>query len=152
MLARTHADAVHTGEQTVIVPLTEYDFLKRALVAHSGKEAIVCGNTRLTYGQFGRRVNQWANAIRGLGVQKGDRVAMLSQNCHRVLEAFFGTPLLGSILMPLNFRLLPDHFHYILHHCGEQMAVAPRRLKPLIGGARSPPEKDNHEGPAASDG
>ena len=79
----------------MIVPLNEYDFLKRALVAHSNKEAIVCGDTRLTYAQFGERVNRWANAMSKLGVQKDDRVAMLSQNCHRVLEAFFGTPLLG---------------------------------------------------------
>ena len=88
----------------MIVPLNEYDFLKRALVAHSTKQAIVCGDVRLTYQQFGERVNRWANAMRELGVTKGDRVAMLSQNCHRMLEAFFGTPLLGSILMPLQPR------------------------------------------------
>ena len=76
----------------MIVPLNEYDFLKRALVAHSNKEAIVCGDTRLTYREFGKRVNRWANSMRKLGVEKGDRVAILSQNCHRVLEAFFGTP------------------------------------------------------------
>ena len=86
----------------MIVPLNEYDFLKRALAAHSTKEAVVCGKTRLTYRQFGERVNRWANLMASLGIAKGDRVAVLSQNCHRVLEAFFGTPLLGSILMPLN--------------------------------------------------
>ena len=90
----------------MIVPLNEYDFLKRALVVHSNKEAVVCGDLRLTYREFGERVNRWANAMRELGVEKGDRVAILSQNCHRILEAFFGTPLLGSILMPLNFRLV----------------------------------------------
>ena len=120
----------------MIVPLSEYDFLKRALVAHSGKEAVVCGNTRLTYGQFGRRVNQWANAMRGLGIQKGDRVAMLSQNCHRVLEAFFGTPLIGSILMPLNFRLVPDDFDYILNHGGAKVLVVEEGLTHLIDSIR----------------
>ena len=116
----------------MIVPLNEYDFLKRALVAHSSKEAVVCGDTRLTYRQFGARVNQWANAMRGLGIQKGDRVAMLSQNCHRVLEAFFGTSLLGSILMPLNFRLVPDDFDYILNHGGAKVLVVEEGLTHLI--------------------
>ena len=102
----------------MIVPLNEYDFLKRALVVHANKEAVVCGDLRLTYRQFGERVNRWANAMRALGVEKGDRVAILSQNCHRILEAFFGTPLLGSILMPLNFRLVSDDFEYILNHGG----------------------------------
>jgi fatty-acyl-CoA synthase len=120
----------------VIVPLSEYDFLKRALVAHSTKEAIVCGGTRLTYSQFGERVNRWANAMRSLGVEKGDRVAMLSQNCHRVLEAFFGTPLLGSILMPLNFRLVPDDFDYILNHGGAKVLIVEEGLTHLIDSIR----------------
>lgn len=116
----------------MIVPLSELDFLKRALVAHASKEAVVCGDLRLTYRQFGRRVNRWANAMRGLGVEKGDRVAILSQNCHRLLEAFFGTPLLGSILMPLNFRLVSDDFEYILNHGGAKVLVVEEGLTHLI--------------------
>jgi fatty-acyl-CoA synthase len=116
----------------LIVPLSEIDFLKRALVAHASKEAVVCGDLRLTYRQFGQRVNSWANAMRGLGVEKGDRVAILSQNCHRLLEAFFGTPLLGSILMPLNFRLVPDDFEYILNHGGAKVLVVEEGLTQLI--------------------
>jgi len=120
----------------VIVPLNEYDFLKRALVAHSNKEAIVCGDARFTYRQFGERVNRWSNAMSSLGIQKDDRVAMLSQNCHRVLEAFFGTPLLGSILMPLNFRLVPDDFEYILNHGGAKVLIVEEGLTDLIDSIR----------------
>ena len=116
----------------MIVPLNEYDFLKRALVTHASKEAIVCGDTRLTYGQFGERVNKWANAMKALGIGKGDRVAMLSQNCHRILEAFFGTPLLGSILVPLNFRLVPDDFEYILNHAGAKIIIVEEGLSHLL--------------------
>ena len=130
------SNELYPGGFIVIVPLNEYDFLKRALVAHSSKEAVVCGNTRLTYGQFGQRVNRWANTMRSLGIQKGDRVAMLSQNCHRVLEAFFGTPLLGSILMPLNFRLVPDDFDYILNHGGAKVVIVEQGLTHLIDSIR----------------
>jgi len=129
--------AIDIWRCSVIVPLNEYDFLKRAMVAHSSKEAIVCGATRLTYEQFGKRVNQWANAMRALGIQKGDRVAILSQNCHRVLEAFFGTPLLGSILMPLNFRLVPDDFDYILNHGGAKVLIVEEGLTHLIDSIRN---------------
>jgi fatty-acyl-CoA synthase len=131
MLSRSR-QPIHPEAMIVIVPLNEYDFLKRALVAHSSREAVVCVDTRLTYAQFGQRVNRWANAMRKLGVQKEDRVAMLSQNCHRVLEAFFGTPLLGSILMPLNFRLLPDDFEYILNHGGASVVIVEEGLTDLI--------------------
>jgi fatty-acyl-CoA synthase len=116
----------------VIVPLNEYDFLKRALVAHRTKEAVVCGGLRLTYAQLGERVNRLANALGALGVGKGDRVAMLSQNCHRMLEAFFATPLLGSILMPLNFRLVTDDFQYILNHGGAKAVIVEEGLTHLI--------------------
>ena len=116
----------------MIVPLNEYDFLKRAVVAHSSKEAVVCGPTRLTYGQLAERVYRWANLMRSLGVEKGERVAILSQNCHRVLEAFFGTPLNGSILMPLNFRLVPDDFLYILNHGGAKVVVVEQGLEHLV--------------------
>jgi len=128
----------------VIVALNEYDFLNRALVAHSSKEAIVCGSTRLTYRQFGERVNRWSNAMSGLGIQKGDRVAMLSQNCHRILEAFFGTPLLGSILMPLNFRLVPDDFEYILNHGGAKVLIVEEGLTNLIDSIRDKLETVEH--------
>ena len=106
----------------MIVPLNESDFLKRAVTVYGDCEAVVCGEHRFTYRQFNDRVNQWANLMRNFGVKKGDRVAVLSQNCHRMLEAFFGTPLLGAILMPLNFRLIPDDFNYILNH-GEAKVV-----------------------------
>jgi fatty-acyl-CoA synthase len=116
----------------VIVPLNEYDFLKRALVVHADREAVVSGDLRLTYRQFGERVYQWANLMRGLGVQKGDRVAILMPNSHRILEAFFGTAILGSILMPMNYRLVPDDFEYILNHGGARVLIIEEELAPLI--------------------
>lgn len=136
MLTRARVEQLPRRSSIVIVPLNEYDFLKRALVAHSNKEAVVCGDTRLTYRQFGERVNRWSNAMSRLGIQKDDRVAMLSQNCHRVLEAFFGTPLLGSILMPLNFRLVAGDFEYILNHGGAKVLIVEEGLTGLIDSIR----------------
>jgi fatty-acyl-CoA synthase len=121
-----------TGGFAVIVPLNEYDFLKRALVVHADKEAIVSGPLRLTYKQFGERVNRWANLMRALGVEKGDRVALLMPNSHRLLEAFFGASLLGVVLMPLNFRLTSDDFDYILNHGGAKVLLIEEELAPLI--------------------
>ena len=128
----------------MIVPLNEYDFLKRALVAHAAKEAVVCGELRLTYAQFGERVRRWANAMRALGITKGERVAVLSQNCHRMLEAFFGAPLVGAILMPLNFRLVPDDFEYILNHGGARVVVVEDGLTHLLDPLRERLETVEH--------
>lgn len=116
----------------MFVPLNEYDFLKRALAVYPDREAVVCGDVRLTYRQFGDRVNAWAHVMRSLGVQKGDRVAILSQNCHRMLEAFFGAPSIGAVLMSLNFRLLPSDFEYILNHGEARVIIVEAGLEHLI--------------------
>lgn len=121
----------------MLVPLNEYDFLKRAVTVYGDSEAVVCGEHRFTYHQFNDRVNQWANLMRNFGVKKGDRVAILSQNCHRMLEAFFGTPIIGSILMPLNFRLIPDDFNYILNHGEAKVVIVEEGLTHLIDEIRS---------------
>src|SRR5262249_1593884 len=50
----------------------------------------------------------------------------------RVLESFFGSALLGTILMPLNFRLVPDDFEYILNHGGAKVVIVEEGLSDLI--------------------
>ena len=121
----------------MIVQLSEYDFLKRALAAFPDQEAVVCGSHRFTYREFGARVNRWAQAMRLLGVRHGERVAILSQNCHRVLEAYFGAPLIGAISMPINFRLVPSDFEYILNHGGAKVLLVESGLTPLIDQIRA---------------
>jgi fatty-acyl-CoA synthase len=116
----------------VIVPLNEYDFLKRALAVYGDCEAIVSGDLRLTYNQFGQRVNRWANLMRSLGVKKGDRVAIISQNDHRMMDGFFGSPLIGSIYMPINFRLIAGDFEYILNHAEAKILIVEDWLAPAI--------------------
>ena len=105
------------------IPITELDFLKRALAAFGEKEAIVCGNVRLTYNEFGERTRRYANMLKALGLEKGDRVAILSQNCHRMLEAYFGAPQIGVVSVPMNFRLVPADFDYIINHSGARVLI-----------------------------
>ncbi|HZS46145.1 MAG TPA: fatty acid--CoA ligase [Blastocatellia bacterium] len=114
------------------VPVGELDFLKRALAVYPDKEAVVCGNHRFTYRQFGERVNQWAQSMLGLGVRPGDRVTVLSQNCHRMLEAYFGAPTIGAIIMPVNFRLVPGDFLYMLNHSEAKVIIVEEGFTHLI--------------------
>ncbi len=97
------------------IPLTPVRFLERALKIYGHKTAVVCGNRRFTYAQYGERVNRLSNALLSLGASKGDRIAYLGYNCHRLLEAFYGVPQIGAVLEPLNIRLVPDDFKYILN-------------------------------------
>jgi len=128
----------------MIVPLNEFDFLKRALAVYADKEAVVCGAHRFTYRQLGERVNRWSNAMRWLGIGKGERIALLSMNCHRMLEAFFGAAQSGIIGMPMNFRLMPEDFLYILNHGGAKALIVEVGLEHLIEPIRGQLETVKH--------
>ncbi len=128
----------------MIVPLSEYDFLARALRVYGDREAIVSGDLRLTYRQFGERVNRWANLMTSLGVRKGDRVAIISQNDHRMLDGFFGATLLGAIYMPINFRLIASDFSYILNHAEAKVLIVEDWLAPMIEQIRSELQSIEH--------
>ena len=83
------------------------ELLGKARRLYPRKEAIICGDQRWTYAEFGERVNRLSSALTSLGVGKGDRVAILHRNCHRYLESYFGVVQIGAALVPMNYRLSP---------------------------------------------
>ncbi|HEY5868183.1 MAG TPA: long-chain-fatty-acid--CoA ligase, partial [Candidatus Tectomicrobia bacterium] len=98
--------------------------------------AVVDGARRYTYRGLEARVHRLANALRHLGVAQGDKVAVLSPNSHRMLEAFFAVPQLGAVLAPLNFRLTTPEFAYILEHAEAKLVLVDweyaHQLAPLV--------------------
>src|SRR5215470_14378567 len=97
------------------IPLTPIRFLRYAEQQSPRRTAVVCGKERFTYAQFAGRVSKLAGALRKAVVQTGDRVAFLSTNCHRLLEAYYGVIEAGAVLLPLNIRLPPQELAYILN-------------------------------------
>ena len=85
------------------LPLTPVRFLRYSVQQFPRKTAVVCQDLRFTYAEFGDRVGRLAGALRAAGVKPGDRVAFLSLNCHRLLEAYFGVLEAGCILLPSIF-------------------------------------------------
>ena len=99
-------------------PLTPLEFARRTRRLYSDREAVVDGDLRLDYGQFFDRADRWSAALQGLGVRAGDRVAYIAPNTHAQLESFYAVPQLGAVLVPINYRLTPDDFVYIINHSG----------------------------------
>lgn len=119
------------------IVLTPMRFLERTVRIYGKKPAVVCGDERFSYLDFGQRVNQLANGLLKMGVAKGDRISYLGYNCHRLLEAFFGAPRIGAVLLPLNIRLLPDDFEYILNESTPRVLFLDRDFIPRIEAIRS---------------
>ena len=105
-------------------PLSPVDFARRTRRLHGSREAVVDGELRLTYEQFFDRCNRWSSALQGLGVTQGDRVATIAPNTHAQLEAFYAVPQLGAVLVPINYRLTPEDFVYIVNHSGATVVCA----------------------------
>src|SRR6516225_976923 len=106
------------------MPLTPMDFARRARQLYADREAVVDGDLRLTYVQFLERCNRWSATLQALGVRQGDRVAYIAPNTHAHLEAYYSVPQIGAVLVPINYRLLPDDFEYIINHCSAKIVCA----------------------------
>jgi fatty-acyl-CoA synthase len=107
-------------------------FLRRAARLFPDRTAVVDGQRRYTYRTLAARVNRLSNALQHMGVDKGDKVAVLSPNSHRMLEAFFAVPQLGAILTPLNYRLTTREFEYILAHSEAKVVLVDWEFAPQL--------------------
>ncbi len=105
-------------------PLTPLDFARRARKLYGDREAVVDGELRLTYEQFFDRCDRWSARLQLLGVKKGDRVAYIAPNTHAQLESFYAVPQIGAVLVPINYRLTPDDFVYLINHSGARVVCA----------------------------
>src|ERR1017187_8831067 len=122
----------------MISPLTPLDFLARSVHAWRDLTAVVEGDRRFTYAEFGARVERQAAALLRLGVHPGDRVAVLAPNGAMALEAHFAPMRIGAILVMLNTRLAPGELEWILHHSGAKVLLVDPQLKPLIANTDVP--------------
>jgi len=119
------------------IPLTPIRFLYRAVDLYPNKTGVVSGDARFTYAAFGERCERLAAGLRACGIRPGDRVAYLSFNTHQLLEGYFGVPLAGAVVMPLNVRLTPAELACILQHAGPRILVYEPDFAPLVEQLRS---------------
>src|SRR5438477_4842336 len=112
--------------------LNPVDFLRRAAYICPEKVAVVDGERRYSYRDLAERSWRLANALRSAGLRKGDRVAALLFNSSAMLEAHFGVPAAGGILVAINHRLASAEIAYILEHCGARFLLLDTELEPLV--------------------
>ncbi len=91
--------------------------------AHGDKEFIVYGDRRITFADFLASANSVSNALLGLGVANGDRVAVLAQNCPEWCTTFWGTVDIGAVLVGLNGWWNTDEIIYGLEDSGARILV-----------------------------
>jgi 3-(methylthio)propionyl---CoA ligase len=104
---------------------------------HHGEQEVVSRRVegdihRTTYRELAARSRRMANALAGLGIKSGDRVATLAWNGHRHMELYYAVSGSGSILHTLNPRLHPDQVVYIADHAEDQALFFDLTFLPLV--------------------
>src|SRR6201988_4901127 len=114
------------------IPLTPLRFLRYAEQQYPRRTAVVCNQDSFTYAEFADRTRRLAGTLRQAGVQPGDRVAFLSTNCHRLLEAYYGVLEAGAVLLPLNIRLALNELSYVLNDAEATILFVERQFLGLV--------------------
>jgi fatty-acyl-CoA synthase len=112
--------------------LTPLSFLARSAAVFPDKTAVVHGDRRYAYRELEARVHRLASALRARGLGRHDRVAFLCPNIPAMLEAHYGVPAAGGVLVAINTRLNTDEIGYILQHSGARFLFVDAELEGLV--------------------
>jgi long-chain acyl-CoA synthetase len=102
--------------------------LRRAKRFYGSRAVIYDADHAVSYGQFFSEVMRAANVLRGLGVDRGDRIAVLMLNSAHYLEFYYAVPQIGAILVPLNTRWNLDDILFALQDSGSKLLVLDERF------------------------
>jgi len=113
-------------------PRSLHALLTNALASRPQAEALVCEDTRLTYAQLNQRVGQLAAGWKRLGIQAGDRIALLLGNRVEFVVCLLAATRLGAITVPMSIREQTPGLQYMLEHCAAVMLVHEAALSAVL--------------------
>ena len=108
----------------VLIEMVLYNLLSTTTQAFPNNLAVICGDKQYAYAQVKERVDKLACSLSDIGIVKNDKIAMIHKNCHRFLEAYFAAAKIGAILVPINYRLAPNDFVFILNNSKAKTIIA----------------------------
>lgn len=115
------------------------DSLTTRAYLNPDKQALydVHAGDRFTFRELNARANRCCAGLQSLGLNRGERVALLAYNGHEFMEGFFGPAKAGIVLMPLNWRLTADELSFILKDGGARAIIFDAEFAPVVERIRS---------------
>lgn len=95
--------------------------LRRAALRHKDRPALICGDKTWSYAELDALADRLCHGLREVGIDKGDRVAILARNSHAFMAVRFAVARAGAVLVPINFMLNAEDTRYILEHSGARL-------------------------------
>jgi len=106
--------------------------LQRNAQQYPDKAAILFQEERITFSQLNDLVNRLANGLLNLGLEKGDRVAILMPKTPEVIITFLAVARAGGVIFPVNYKLKSDDLRTIFNYVSPQIVVSERIYRPLL--------------------
>jgi fatty-acyl-CoA synthase len=113
-------------------PLLIKSLLKSGVTRAPEQEIVSANQNRFTYREFAERVGRLASGLAGLGVERGDTVAIMDWDTHRYLECFFAVPMMGAVLHTVNVRLSAEQILYTINHAEDDVILISSELLPIL--------------------
>ena len=127
------------------IPLTTHDFLARGATVYRDRVAVVDdpsqpggGLGELTFADLDRRARAVGAGLDAMGIGPGERIAVVSPNCARMLDLFYGATATGRIVVPINFRLNRDEVAYIVDHSQASLLLVDPEYDEALRDVRAP--------------
>lgn len=99
------------------------ELLEQRAAKDPDAQLVRCGGEWISAGELDERVNRVAAGLHGLGVGKGDRVALLLPNCEQMIESIFAIAKIGAVQVPLNSWLKGSFLEHQLADCGAKILI-----------------------------
>ena len=103
---------------------------------HPERTAMIFEGAERTYGDLNSEINRYAYALSSLGVNKGDRVAVMSPNSDRYILAMYAAYKLGAIFVPVNPRATSRELRYMLDDSGAAIVLLGLGVSETVEGLR----------------
>jgi acyl-CoA synthetase (AMP-forming)/AMP-acid ligase II len=113
------------------------EFLTISSAVVPEREALVSGETRVTYADMNSRVNRLANALQGLGVGRGTAVAAMAVNSPQYVETYYACAKLGAVFVPLNYRAKHEELDHMVNASETKVLFVGERYLDLVAKLRS---------------
>jgi len=114
-----------------------HDFLEFHARIRPEADFAVMGARTTSYAEADAAANRLANAMTAAGLDVGDRIAVLSKNCSEYLVIYFACAKAGIVPVPLNYRLAPPEWAYIIGDAGARLLIARGELVQAIEPVRA---------------
>jgi Acyl-CoA synthetases (AMP-forming)/AMP-acid ligases II len=120
------------------------EFLMIASSIVPERTAMVCESKNRTFAQMQERVNRLANALQGMGVGQGDKIAVMALNSMEYVEIYYATAKLGGVFVPLNYRAKREELTYMCNNSAATVLFVSERYFELAAGIRADLETVQH--------